>query len=94
MNKITLLMLAGLVQACANVTPNYDAKFGDAVREARSRQVLNPQAGSAADDASGIDGKAARETILLYQGTFKEPPAVVNVINIGGGLGSAGGGSK
>jgi uncharacterized protein YceK len=94
MNKISLLLLIGLLSGCSSVTPNYDAKFGDAVREARSRQVINPTAGSVPDAVAGIDGKASRESILLYQGTFKEPPPATNIINIGGGIGAAGAGSK
>lgn len=94
MNKIAPLLLIGLLHGCASVTPNYDAKFGDAVREARSNQVINPRAASTADEVPGIDGKASRETILLYQGTFKEPPPVVNVISVGGGIGGPGTGSK
>lgn len=88
MNKITLTLLLGLVAGCASVSPNYDAKFGDAVRAARVKQTINPDVGKTADEVAGMDGKAARETILLYQGTFREPPPVVNVINIGGGVGS------
>jgi hypothetical protein len=38
---------------------------------------------------SGIDGRAAKESIKRYQDSFKEPPPVTNVINIGGGLGGA-----
>lgn len=87
MNKITLTLLVGLLSGCASVTPNYDAKFGDAVRTAQRQQTINPDAGMALNAGAGVDGKAAQQTILLYQGTFKAPPPVVNVINIGGGSG-------
>ncbi len=88
MNKLTLSLLLGLLAGCANtVTPHYDEKFGEALRTATLKQTLNPGAGKTPDNASGIDGKAAQETMLLYQGTFQAPPPVVNVINIGGGLG-------
>ena len=49
--------------------------------------TINPDAGKNPDQVAGMDGKAGRETIILYQDTFKAPPPVVNVINIGGGLG-------
>ena len=87
MNKITLTLLLGLLSGCASLTPNYDVKFGDAVRTAQRQQTINPDAGLAKNEATGVDGKAAQATILLYQGTFKAPPPVVNVINIGGGSG-------
>ena len=87
MNKLAIAVLLGLMAGCASVTPNYDAKFGDAVREAKLKMTINPDAGKNPDQVAGMDGKAGRDTIILYQGTFKAPPPVVNVINIGGGLG-------
>ena len=90
MLKPSIALLITLLAGCASVTPNYDAKFGDAVREARLKMTINPNAGKTADQAAGMDGKSARETIILYQGTYKAPPPVVNVINIGGNIGSGG----
>ena len=87
MNKLAIAVLLGLIAGCASVTPNYDAKFGDAVREAKLKMTINPDAGKNPDQVAGMDGKAGRDTIILYQDTFKAPPPVVNVINIGGGLG-------
>ena len=90
MNKLaTALLLTGLASltGCASVTPNYDAKFGNAVREAKLRMTINPDAGKNPDQVRGMDGKAAAETIILYQGTYKAPPPAVNVINIGGNIG-------
>lgn len=86
MNKLaTALLLTGLA-GCAAVTPNYDAKFGNAVREAKLKMTINPDAGKSPDQALGMDGKSAKEAITLYQGTFKAPPPAVNVINIGGSI--------
>jgi uncharacterized protein YceK len=88
MNKFTGLIVLALLGGCASsITPNYDAKFGDAVREARMKMTINPGAGTNPDQVLGMDGKSARETIILYQGTYKAPPPAVNVINIGGGIG-------
>jgi uncharacterized protein YceK len=87
MKHAAIALLVTLLAGCASVTPNYDAKFGNAVREARLNMMINPDAGSNPDQAIGMDGKAARETILLYQGTYKAPPPAVNVINIGGAIG-------
>lgn len=90
MRTLIALCLPLLLAACANTaTPNYDQRFGDAVRQARQRQTLNPAASTeAAPAATGLDGKSAQDAILLYQNTFKAPPPVVNVINIGGSSGS------
>ncbi len=86
MNKSAIALLLTLLTGCASVTPNYDAKFGDAVREAKQKMIINPDAGRNPDQVLGMDGKSARETIILYQGTYKSPPPAVNVINIGGGI--------
>ena len=87
MNKLTIALLLGLIGGCSTVTPNYDARFGDAVREAKQKMIINPNAGKTAGPVAGMDGKAARDTIILYQETYKAPPPVVNVINIGGSIG-------
>jgi len=87
MKTLLIPICFSLFSGCASYsaqTPNYDARFGDAVREARLNMTINPEAGKNPDQAIGMDGKSAKEAIVLYQGTFKAPPPVVNVINIGG----------
>lgn len=73
--------------AASSSTPNYDAKFGDAVRAARMQMTINPEAGQSADQVAGMDGKSAKEGVNRYQDSFKAPPPVTNVINIGGAIG-------
>ena len=86
---MTLLVLAPLwLAGCASTTPEYDKRFGDAVRLARQQMTLNPQAGSQADPVAGLDGPSAREAVQRYQDSFKAPPPVNNVINIGGAVGN------
>ena len=86
MKHLTLVLaLGGLLAGCASSTPHYDARFGDAVRQARQAMTINPNPGTSADAAMGLDGKAAREASGRYHDSFKAPPPVVNVINIGGG---------
>lgn len=82
-----LPLLLAVLAGCASVTPNYDVKFGDAVREAKLKMTINPDAGNNPDQVSGMDGKSAREAIANYQDTYKSPPPAVNVINIGGSIG-------
>ncbi|HEX8610387.1 MAG TPA: hypothetical protein VF800_03800 [Telluria sp.] len=88
MNKsISYALLAALatLAGCATATaPGYDARFGDAVRQARSAMTVNPQAGALPEPVAGIDGQAAREAMARYQDSFKLPPPVITVINAGG----------
>lgn len=84
MNKFTFCAALALLAGCST-TPNYDTRFGDAVRQARIAMTINPQAGANPDPATGTDGQAAREALTRYRDSFKAPPPVVNVINIGGG---------
>jgi hypothetical protein len=87
MNRILPLIAVIALAGCASPTPNYDARFGDAVRQARAAQTLNPNAGAAGPALSGMDGAAAHEAAGRYLDSFKAPPPVVNVINIGGAVG-------
>ena len=88
MHRTPLLALAAVLLAgcAASSTPQYDLRFGDAVRAARQAMILNPNTASAPGPAQGIEGTRAREAIGRYDDTFKAPPPVVNVINIGGGV--------
>jgi len=83
MNKLICCAALTMLAGCST-TPNYDLRFGDAVRQARSAMTINQQASENPDPAAGIDGQAAREAIGRYQDSYKAPPPVVNVINIGG----------
>lgn len=82
-----LISVVGFTTACAPVTPNYDAKFGAAVRDAKIAMTISPDAGSSQDLVAGLDGKSAREALIHYQNTFKVQPPAVNVINLGGTFG-------
>lgn len=81
-------LAAALLAGCAaSSTPRYDMRFGDAVRAARQAMILNPNAAREPGPAPGLEGTRAREAMGRYDDSFKAPPPVVNVINIGGGVG-------
>lgn len=83
MTRYPLLLATALLASCAvSPTPNYDKRFGDAVRQGRQAQTLNTQPST--NPVAGMDGKSAKEAGERYVNTFKAPPPVVNVINIGG----------
>lgn len=78
---VVLALLAG----CAGSTaPAYDARFGEAVRQARTAMTIDTQAGAVPDPVAGIDGQAAQAAIARYQDSFKLPPPVADVIKAGG----------
>jgi hypothetical protein len=88
MNKLLTTLVLAALGGCANSpTPNYDTKFGDAVRQSRQAMTLNPTPAPNPGATVGMDGKAAQEAIGRYHDAFKAPPPVVNVINIGGQVG-------
>jgi hypothetical protein len=81
---LAAVSLLALLAGCTSTTPEYDKRFGDAVRQSRLQMTINPDAGRNPDAALGMDGTSAREALVHYQNTFKTPPPVTNVINIGG----------
>jgi uncharacterized lipoprotein len=85
----TAILLVAVLSACTT-TPNYDQRFGDAVRQARLQMTLNPDANKNADPVAGLDGNAAKEGLTRYENTFKTPPPVTNVINIGRAVSGSG----
>ena len=73
-----------LLSACVSTTPVVDANFGNAVRQARAAQTLNPNASANRNPVLGIDGKAGAAAQERYQESFTTPPKTFEVINIGG----------
>ena len=82
---ITATVLATLVCGCANTPPSrYEQSFGEAVRQARALQLVDPAASRNTDPVTGVDGRAARAAIDLYQESFRAPPRSFEVLGIGG----------
>ena len=85
----TVAGLAVLLAGCGTTaTPEYDARFGDAVRQAKALQTLDPEAGRNTDPVTGIDGQAGKSAIDRYQESFRTPPQTFDVFNIGGASGN------
>lgn len=93
MKNTAITLSLCLLAACSTTTPDYDNKFGEAVKEAKLKMTMNPEAGKKPDPVAGMDGKAADGAMIRYQNTFKTPPPAGSVTNIGGSLSSGGGGS-
>ena len=80
-----LAACAALLGGCAiPATPSYDAKFGEAVRQAQALQTLNPDAGKNTDPVTGIDGQSGQAAVDRYQQSFQAPPRSFEVFDIGG----------
>jgi hypothetical protein len=94
---LALASLLGLNGCASSNTPNLDAKFGKAVRNARQQQTLNPTAGTNNDPVLGIDAAAAVHTQGQYVDSFRSPPKSFEVLGTTGassGGSSSGGGSQ
>ena len=89
LQRLSLKLLAAsaacLLSACAQTTPQWDANFGNSVRTAFAQQIINPDASQNPDPVSGMDGRAARETMDRYQKSFTEPKPQPNIFTIGVG---------
>jgi len=83
------VLFAMLAAGCQTSTPNFDARFGDAVRDVKRKMTINPDAGKNPDMAQSLDGQATHDGLTRYHDSFKTPPPVVNVINIGGSVGNS-----
>lgn len=87
--RVGSVTLALALSGCANMdTPlgvsgaGRDA-FGEAVREARLRQTISPEAGLREPPAPGIDAQAGVSAWRRYQESFRSPPPAAEVLGIG-----------
>jgi hypothetical protein len=94
MPVLTAAAVCATLGACASVTPEYDARFGQAVQVSTANQLIDPQATArhARDDAATMDGRAARAAYNRYVLSFVRPQPAPNAFTIGV-LGSMGTGS-
>lgn len=84
--RLATLVATSVLAACSTTTPQLDAVFGQAVREARVAQTLNPKASENTDPVLGIDGKAGAAAQQRYLESFQTPPRTFEIINIGGSI--------
>jgi len=81
-----MIAVAGLLAGCVAIHPEVDRRSGEAVLSAQGAQTLNPRPVRDPDAVSGIDGRAAKESMDRYVESFRAPTPNINVINIGGSL--------
>ena len=87
----TVIMLAGVLTACVDPAPRYEAEFGNATRATLNAQIVNPDAGNNPDPVAGLDGQAAYDALENYQESFADPKPTENAFNIGVGTQNGGG---
>jgi len=66
---IRLLAIAAL-SACAQTSPNWDSRFGQATRQAKALQVIDPSAPSRNTGPMRTDGKATSGAMKGYADSF------------------------
>ena len=81
-----------MVGGCAPTSPRFDSQFGESVRTVTALQILNPDAGSK-EMPEAMDGSAARQAVVGYRASFRDPQSPQNAFTIGIG-GSGAGGSR
>lgn len=67
----TLVLLAG---GCTALHSRVEMDYGNSFKQARSNQILNPEAGKNLNLVSGFDGQAAQTAIENYRKGFEKPP--------------------
>lgn len=90
--KITLsglLVVAGLA-GCMTRAPQLEQRLGEATAAAKAQQTINPDASRNTNPVAGLDGQAANDVIDQYHKSYKQPPAPVNIFNIGVGTSTGG----
>jgi hypothetical protein len=84
--KTTLAVLALLapLAGCVATAPEWESRFGDALRQARAAQAIDPDASSRNVTAPVVDGKAVAGAQTGYAGSYgyavkeaKQPPLTV-----------------
>lgn len=93
LKPVMALVLASALCGCSNFDGERGGfssrtrdSFGEALREARVRQTLDPAASLREAPPEGIDAQAAVSAWRRYQGSFREPPPAFEVLGIGSGL--------
>jgi hypothetical protein len=81
--------LIAVLSSCSATTGSFFNKrktdFGASFESAKSKQILDPEAGKNLNPVSGFDGQAAVITLEKYREDFTRPaPETVYSISIGG----------
>ena len=80
-----ILAAAACLAGCVNTSPGWDSSFGDAARQARALQLIDPDAPSRNTGAPLADGKAVAGAQKAYAKSYgyaveepKQPGLVIS----------------
>jgi uncharacterized protein YceK len=82
---IALMGLVGIIIAfsgCSEAPSKVDANYGESVRQAKTSQILNPDAGENLKPCEGLDGKAAKTVMDEYREGFTKEEKKKSIISI------------
>lgn len=79
--------LSAQLSGCA-LSPNLDAQFGEAVKNAQKRQALHTDPKLLQEDPDGLQGRAAAGVLERYFESYEQAPK-----GTGAAIGAIGGGS-
>jgi len=68
--RIAAALIAVLTGACANTSPEWEGSFGDAARQLRAAQIIDPEAPSRDRGPAVTDGKAAAGAQKAYADSY------------------------
>jgi hypothetical protein len=66
-------MAVVLFTGCASEQTRLSLDYGHSYNLAKSKQVLDPKAGTRLEPLTGLDGKAALSEYQRYQSSFEKP---------------------
>ncbi len=84
---IALMGLVGIVIAfsgCSKAPSRVDADYGESVRQAKTSQILYPDADKNLEPCEGLDGQAAAIVMDEYRKGFKKEEKKQAIISIVG----------
>jgi hypothetical protein len=85
LTDVAMAACALSLSGCASTAPEWESRFGDATRQLKAQQLIDPAAQSRnAVTQPATDGRVVREGVARYLESFQTPPPTT-VINIGTG---------
>jgi hypothetical protein len=70
MKPFVLIAIVGALTGCAQTSPQWESTFGDASRQLRAGQVIDPAAPNRQAQLTGVDGKAAAGAMKAYAESY------------------------